>query len=178
MLDLAVDAKYILNPAPSTSIRGRKSGRGARRPPAGCTTVDGELTCKPAVAAPANPAFAPIPLGDDIETMIFGVVWCATPFTHCNPDLVIAPCSFRKARRAKHMFALVDVNSFYASYETVFRPDLRGRPVVVVSNNDGCIVARSREAKACGIKMREPWFKFAHDAKRQGVVAFSSNYAN
>nr|SAY46173.1 DNA polymerase V subunit UmuC [Serratia marcescens] len=75
------------------------------------------------------------------------------------------------------MFALVDVNSFYASCETVFRPDLRGRPVVVLSNNDGCVVARSREAKACGIKMGEPWFKIARDAERQGVVAFSSNYA-
>lgn len=74
------------------------------------------------------------------------------------------------------MFALVDVNSFYASCETVFRPDLRGRPVVVLSNNDGCVVARSREAKACGIKMGEPWFKIARDAERQGVVAFSSNY--
>ncbi|TXE57041.1 hypothetical protein FOT58_20010 [Serratia nematodiphila] len=61
--------------------------------------------------------------------------------------------------------------------ETVFRPDLRGRPVVVLSNNDGCVVARSREAKACGIKMGEPWFKIARDAERQGVVAFSSNYA-
>jgi len=75
------------------------------------------------------------------------------------------------------MFALVDVNSFYASCETVFRPDLRGRPVVVLSSNDGCVVARSREAKACGIKMGGPWFKIARDAERQDVVAFSSNYA-
>lgn len=75
------------------------------------------------------------------------------------------------------MFALVDVNSFYASCETVFRPDLRGRPVVMLSNNDGCVVARSREAKACSIKMGEPWFKIARDAERQGVVAFSSDYA-
>ncbi len=66
------------------------------------------------------------------------------------------------------MFALVDVNSFYASCETVFRPDMCGRPVVVLSNNDGCVVARSREAKACGIKMGEPWFKIARDAERQG----------
>ncbi len=51
------------------------------------------------------------------------------------------------------MFALVDVNSFYASCETVFRPDLRGRPVVVLSNNDSCVVARSREAKACGMNV-------------------------
>lgn len=51
------------------------------------------------------------------------------------------------------MFALCDVNSFYASCETVFRPDLRGRPVVVLSNNDGCVIARSAEAKAAGIAM-------------------------
>jgi DNA polymerase V len=75
------------------------------------------------------------------------------------------------------MFALVDVNSFYASCETVFRPDLRGRPVVVLSNNDGCVVARSREAKACGIKMGEPWFKVKTQAEKLGCIAFSSNYA-
>lgn len=55
------------------------------------------------------------------------------------------------------MFALCDVNSFYASCETVFRPDLRGRPVVVLSNNDGCVIARSTEAKAAGITMGEPF---------------------
>ncbi|SAJ83195.1 DNA polymerase V subunit UmuC [Klebsiella aerogenes] len=51
------------------------------------------------------------------------------------------------------MFALVDVSSFYASCETIFRPDLRGKPVVVLSNNDGCVIARSAEAKKLGIKM-------------------------
>ncbi|MBK4126396.1 DNA polymerase V subunit UmuC, partial [Enterobacter roggenkampii] len=51
------------------------------------------------------------------------------------------------------MFALVDVNSFYASCEKVFRPDLEGKPIVVVSNNDGCIISLSREAKQFGIKM-------------------------
>lgn len=51
------------------------------------------------------------------------------------------------------MFALVDVNSFYASCETIFRPDLRGRPVIVLSNNDGCVIARSAEAKALGVPM-------------------------
>jgi len=75
------------------------------------------------------------------------------------------------------VFALVDVNSFYASCETVFRPDLRGKPVVVLSNNDGCIVARSKEARAIGLKMGEPWFKVKTQAERQGCVAFSSNYA-
>lgn len=57
------------------------------------------------------------------------------------------------------MFALVDVNSFYTSCETVWRPDLSGKPVVVLSNNDGCIVSRSAEAKATGIGMAEPYFK-------------------
>ncbi|SQJ09052.1 DNA polymerase V subunit UmuC [Serratia rubidaea] len=75
------------------------------------------------------------------------------------------------------MFALVDVNSFYASCETVFRPDLRGKPVVVLSNNDGCIIARSADAKRLGYKMGDPWFKVAREAERRGVVAFSSNYS-
>lgn len=56
------------------------------------------------------------------------------------------------------VFALCDVNSFYASCETVFRPDLRGRPVVVLSNNDGCVISRSAEAKPF-VKMGEPYFK-------------------
>ena len=55
------------------------------------------------------------------------------------------------------MFALDDVNSFYASCEKVFRPDLRNRPVVVLSNNDGCVITRSAEAKRLGIKMGVPW---------------------
>ncbi|CAM7371621.1 Y-family DNA polymerase [Citrobacter sedlakii] len=74
------------------------------------------------------------------------------------------------------MFALVDVNSFYASCETVFRPDLKGRPVVVLSNNDGCVIARSAEAKAAGIAMGEPYFKLKDQIRRTGVVCFSSNY--
>ncbi|ESF28788.1 DNA-directed DNA polymerase, partial [Salmonella enterica subsp. enterica serovar Tallahassee str. 0012] len=57
------------------------------------------------------------------------------------------------------MFALADVNSFYTSCETVFRPNLKGKPVVVVSNNDGCVISRSAEAKALGITMGEPFFK-------------------
>lgn len=74
------------------------------------------------------------------------------------------------------MFALVDVNSFYASCETIFRPDLQGRPVVVLSNNDGCIIARSAEAKMLGIKMGDPYFKCKDYFRQQGVVCFSSNY--
>lgn len=75
------------------------------------------------------------------------------------------------------MFALVDVNSFYASCETVFRPDLRGKPIVVLSNNDGCIISLSREAKALGIKMGAPYFKHREELMRHNVVVFSSNYA-
>ena len=75
------------------------------------------------------------------------------------------------------MFALVDVNSFYASCETVFRPDLKGKPVVVVSNNDGCIISRSAEAKALGISMAVPYFRLRDELKRQKVQVFSSNYA-
>ncbi|AKK79916.1 Y-family DNA polymerase [Klebsiella aerogenes] len=73
------------------------------------------------------------------------------------------------------MFALCDVNSFYASCETVFRPDLRGRPVVVLSNNDGCVISRSAEAKPF-VKMSEPYFKQKDIFRHHGVVCFSSNY--
>ncbi|HDL3607772.1 MAG: Y-family DNA polymerase [Citrobacter sp.] len=74
------------------------------------------------------------------------------------------------------MFALVDVNSFYASCETAFRPDLKGRPVVVLSNNDGCVIARNAEAKMVGVKMGDPYFKQKDLFRRYGVVCFSSNY--
>lgn len=75
------------------------------------------------------------------------------------------------------VFALVDCNNFYASCEKLFDPKLKDRPVVVLSNNDGCVVARSAEAKALGIPMGAPWFKLQNEAKRHGIVAFSSNYA-
>jgi len=72
--------------------------------------------------------------------------------------------------------ALVDCNNFYASCERVFNPNLEGKPVVVLSNNDGCAVARSNEVKALGIKMGEPWFKMEKLAKQHGIIALSSNY--
>jgi DNA polymerase V len=75
------------------------------------------------------------------------------------------------------MFALVDCNNFYASCERVFRPDLRDRPVVVLSNNDGCVIARSREAKAMDIPMGAPAFKFERMFERRGVHVFSANFA-
>ena len=74
------------------------------------------------------------------------------------------------------MLALVDCNSFYASCEQVFRPDLRGRAIVVLSNNDGCIVARNRQAKALGVPGFGAYFKIANQLQQQGVVVFSSNY--
>ncbi|MDV5034970.1 translesion error-prone DNA polymerase V subunit UmuC [Vibrio diabolicus] len=75
------------------------------------------------------------------------------------------------------VFALVDCNNFYASCEKLFRPDLKDTPVVVLSNNDGCVVARSREAKSLGIKMGVPAFQIKAEMQRHGILAFSSNYA-
>ena len=73
-------------------------------------------------------------------------------------------------------FALVDCNNFYASCEKLFRPDLKHRPLVVLSNNDGCVVARSKEAKALGIKMGVPIFKIRHQLRQHNIAVFSSNY--
>ena len=73
--------------------------------------------------------------------------------------------------------ALVDCNNFYVSCERLFRPDLAKVPVVVLSNNDGCVVSRSNEAKALGIKMGQPWFECKTLAEEHGIVAMSSNYA-
>lgn len=74
-------------------------------------------------------------------------------------------------------FALVDCNNFYASCEKLFRPDLASTPVVVLSNNDGCVIARSREAKALGIKMGVPYFQVRELVDKHHIVVFSSNYA-
>ena len=75
------------------------------------------------------------------------------------------------------MYALVDGNNFYVSCERLFRPDLVGRPVVVLSNNDGCAIARSNEAKALGIVMGAPWFQIRHFVESDGLVALSANFA-
>ena len=74
-------------------------------------------------------------------------------------------------------FALVDVNNFYVSCERVFKPSLENTPVVVLSNNDGCAVARSNEVKSLGVKMGMPWFKMKDLARQHGIQAYSSNYA-
>ena len=75
------------------------------------------------------------------------------------------------------VFALVDCNNFYASCEKLFRPDLKNVPLVVLSNNDGCVVARSKEAKALGIKMAVPVFQIQEQIQQHGIQLFSSNYA-
>ena len=74
------------------------------------------------------------------------------------------------------MFALIDCNSFYASCEKIFRPDLKHRPIVVLSNNDGCVIARSPEAKNMGISMTQPWYQVKDQYLSRGGVVFSSNY--
>lgn len=74
------------------------------------------------------------------------------------------------------MYALIDGNSFYASCERVFRPDLKNRPVVVLSNNDGCIVTLTKEAKTLGLKRGVPLFQVQDIIKRNQVAVFSSNY--
>ena len=74
------------------------------------------------------------------------------------------------------MFALVDCNNFYASCERVFQPQWEGKPVVILSNNDGCVIARSNEAKALGIPMGAPAFQYQKVFQQQGVKVFSSNY--
>lgn len=72
--------------------------------------------------------------------------------------------------------ALVDCNSFYASCERVFRPDLKGRPIIVLSNNDGCVIALNAEAKALGIKRTVPYYQVHDLAEQHGIAVFSSNY--
>ena len=74
------------------------------------------------------------------------------------------------------MFVLVDCNNFYASCERVFQPNWESKPVVILSNNDGCVIARSNEAKALNIPMGAPAFKYKQQFKQQGVKVFSSNY--
>lgn len=75
------------------------------------------------------------------------------------------------------VYALIDCNSFYCSCERIFRPELATTPIVVLSNNDGCVIARTREAKALGIAMGAPFFEIRDQLSQSGVMAFSSNYA-
>lgn len=75
------------------------------------------------------------------------------------------------------IYALIDGNNFYVSCERVFRPALTAKPVVVLSNNDGCVISRSDEARAKGVTMAAPWFQLRHLAEEAGLIALSSNYA-
>ena len=83
----------------------------------------------------------------------------------------------RLTARAPAVLALVDANHFYVACERVFDPRLEGRPVVVLSNNDACVVAHSPEAQALGLPRGAPWFECRDLARQHGVVALSSNYA-
>ena len=74
------------------------------------------------------------------------------------------------------MFALIDCNNFYASCERVFQPQLEKHPIVILSNNDGCVISRSNEAKKIGIPMGVPAFKYKHILKKYNVKIFSSNF--
>ncbi len=74
------------------------------------------------------------------------------------------------------LFGLADCNNFYCSCERVFHPDLRNKPVVVLSNNDGCVIARSEESKALGIKMGDVFYQVKDVLEKNGVAVFSSNY--
>ena len=74
------------------------------------------------------------------------------------------------------MKAIVDCNSFYAACERLFKPSLHGKPVVVLSNNDGCIVSRTDEAKALGIRMAGPYYQNKKEIEENNVAVFSSNY--
>lgn len=73
-------------------------------------------------------------------------------------------------------FALIDGNNFYCSCERVFQPRLQGKPLICLSNNDGCAIARSDEAKALGVKMAQPWYQIRHLEKSAGLVALSANF--
>ena len=84
--------------------------------------------------------------------------------------------AIHQAGKTNQLFALVDVNNFYVSCERVFAPKLEDVPMVVLSNNDGCAVARSAEVKALGVKMGTPWFQMKDLAKQHGIQAYSSNY--
>jgi len=74
------------------------------------------------------------------------------------------------------MYALIDGNNFYVSCERVFQPHLIGRPVITLSNNDGCAISRSNEAKDLGVKMGQPWFEIRHLEKKAGLIGLSSNF--
>lgn len=96
--------------------------------------------------------------------------------TSSAPTLSRVSSSAREQGKRTQVFALVDCNNFFVSCMRVFRPDLEGKPVVALSSNDGCVVARSNEAKALGIPMGAPAFKWRQFFKEKGVLQFSGNF--
>jgi DNA polymerase V len=137
--------------------------------------VDGECTVKylhrragRVKLKAANSTFPDIVPKDGQTVEVWGVV------TSCIKRF--AACRFFSDAKEAAMYALVDGSNFYASCERVFRPSLNGRPVVVLSNNDGCAIARSNEAKGLGIRMGAPWFQIRHLECSAGLVALSANF--
>ena len=126
--------------------------------------IEGEFTIKRycrsggmIVLQAENPAFPSIPISEESGLEVWGVSQARYP----HAVAMAVP------------LALVDCNNFYASCERVFQPKLRGQPVVVLSNNDGCVIARSNEAKALGIEMGAPWHLHKERFARAGVVVRS-----
>jgi len=103
--------------------------------------------------------------------LFFGIVKCQ------ETDNILSFWEMVGANMGQRVYGLVDCNNFFVSCEKVFNPNLEGKPVVVLSNNDGCIVARSSEAKALGIPMGTAYFKIRDELDRRGVIAYSSNFA-
>ncbi len=99
-----------------------------------------------------------------------------TGLTHRGSGVSSSATERVGAVRKSCVFALIDCNNFFVACEKVFRPDLEGKPVVVLSSNDGCVVARSNEAKALSIPMAAPAFKYRHVFRQHGVVQFSANF--
>lgn len=129
--------------------------------------IDGDFTVKrvriepnAVWLIPANPKYSLIKVTKENEFIVWGIV------TYTN----------QKEQEKKIMFGLMDCNNFYASCERVFNPALNGKPIVVLSNNDGCVIARSNEAKALGIKMGVPAYQIKDDIQKYGISVFSSNY--
>ncbi len=129
--------------------------------------IDGDFTVKrvriepnAVWLIPANPKYSLIKVTKENEFIVWGIV----------------TYTIKKNRRKKIMFGLMDCNNFYASCERVFNPALNGKPIVVLSNNDGCVIARSNEAKALGIKMGVPAYQIKDDIQKYGISVFSSNY--
>lgn len=129
--------------------------------------IDGEFTVKrvrletdAAWLVPSNPDYPLIKVTKENEFIVWGIV----------------TYTIKKESEKKIMFGLVDCNNFYASCERVFNPSLNGKPIVVLSNNDGCVIARSNEAKALGIKMGVPAYQIKDLVKKHDIAVFSSNY--